>query len=669
MRTSFFTSYAGIWGFILFFAVASPSFGQRASAIIWTNAGGNRLWDYETANWIDDGQATKYLTSDTASFTDTAAGTVDVRPDGISLSNSFLVNSAADYLFQGGTLSGIGGLTKTGMGRLTLASANTYSGSTVVGSTSAVGGTLALANAKAAQNSSIYAYGSTVEVQQSGTTVKNLILADAGSTGSLLKVYVDAANVLTPALTADAFYYDTNARVSINVDGFSGNTTTYQVLSGSGAGDIDTTNVYVSVNTQARVKRTVTGDATSLYVTLTQSTFGALYGEWLTYNGWRVAKVVDYAAAHGIQSPLFNALEALPGYGIIVGYSLNQLHAEAYVTEMSYAAQLQRDFNARLMNWRNMVANNGYYGYTDCNCYSDGCGYGGRKPRRFDLWATVSAESMTRSRVGDYSGYDGDSCGLTVGAEWKFSRCWYGGIALGYDDASQDYLEIDADNDLRAARMSLYGGYVNCCWYGSGHIGYSKDWHDTTRRIRIPGFSTDEYDAPGFAADARGRYNDNVFSTGIEFGKFYSCYDLNLIPTIGVNYVYVHSPRIEENNADSANLVVNGTSYNSLRMPVGLRTNMDICLFSGLVLTPEMRLFGVTEWADRSVRRSAYFAETPEAGVFYSEGGSWGRNGILFGLGLTAQCCCRVTLGFNYDCESWKEYNRHVGSAFLNYRW
>jgi uncharacterized protein with beta-barrel porin domain len=395
----------------------------------------------------------------------------------------------------------------------------------------------------------------------------------------------------------------------------------------------------------------------------------SLYDPWLTENGARVTRTIDRAADLGIHTPLFDALQQLPGYDFIVAPALNQLHAEAYVTQMSFATQLQRDFNNRLMNWRNMVANNGYYGYGDPGNYSDYRGSSVHRMRRYDLWATVSAESMTRQRIGDYSGYKGEVCGATIGAEWKFSPCSYGGIAFGYDDASLLYRQIDADNDLRAARVSLYGGYVNSCWYSSGYIGYSKDWHDTTRRIRVPAFVTDNYNAPGFWADARGRHNDNVFSTGFEMGKFFSCYDLNIIPTIGVNYIFVHSPRVLETNASSANLVVNSASYNSLQMPVGVRTNIDICVFSELILTPELRLFGVTEWADRGVHRSASFRDAQGAGVFYNEGGAWGRNGFLFGLGVTAQCCCRIIVGLNYDCESWKEYNRHIGSAFLNYRW
>ena len=672
MKTSLIPRFIVSWGALLtlplLVAVVSPAFG--ASLATW-NGSVNRQWDTTTQNWVDSGGGSTVFDppNDTALFTNIGAGTVNVQSSGISLSHTFTVDSTVDYVFRGGSLSGTGGITKMGNGRLTLENVNTYSGETRIGDAGNSGGILTLANPLAAQNSTIRAFGSTVEVKQSGTKVNSLALSNVGGVGSTLRINVDSSNTSAPALTAGAFQYDYGSGVAVSVSGFSGAPMTYWVLSGSGAGAIAPENVAVNVDASARVRREVISNANSLYVALTQSTFGALYGDLLTQNGWRVTQTIDYAISKGYWSALFYALDRLPASESVVS-ALNQLHAEAYVTQISFAAQLQRDFNVRLMNWRNMVANNGYYGYTD---YYDTIGYRGngfRKQRRYDLWATASAESMTRQRINDYSGYEGDSCGAAVGVEWKYSPCCYGGVAFGYDDARLEYRHINADDSLRAARVSLYGGYVNSCWYASGYLGYSKDWHHTTRRIRIADhLGTDGTIVPGFSADAQGRYDDSVASAGFELGKFYSCYDLNIIPTIGMNYVYVHSPRIREENGTSANLLVNSMSYNSLQMPVGIRTNIDLCICSGLILTPELRLFGVTEWADHNVRRTAYFREVPQAGVFYNEGGGWGRNGFLFGLGLTAQSCCRITIGLNYDCESWKDYNRHIGSAFLNYRW
>ena len=680
MKTSLLTLR---FGFLNTFLCLPLFFGLVATAypedVFWSGNLSNGLWDNDTANWMKGSEAIAYgnfdSVNDTLLFDDSGARVVNVAPSGIVLSKSFNVSAGQNYEFRGGALSGTGGINKTGSGNLTLTGANEYRGATNVSG----GGGLILANPYAAQYSAISVNASTLRAEKPGTVVGSLTLLN----GSLFQVNVNASNrVDGPNDTVAAFtatsgfnFVGADSQLGIRISGFNGTPATYLVLEGPNAGQFEGTISYIDVpGAGARVRREVIPEHRSLYVSLTMSSFGALYGEWLTENGWRVTQVVDNAAAWGIHTSLFTALEALPGDARVVSSALNQLHAEAYVSGMAYAAQLQRSFNARLMNWRNMVANNGYYGYTTCyDCYDcgDNCGYRGRKPRRYDLWATASAEAQTRGNIKDYSGYNGDSCGLAVGAEWKFSSCTYGGIAFGYDDASLYYKNLDVDSSLRAARVSLYGGYVNSCWYSSGYLGYSKDWQDVTRRIRIPAYQsvTPPVNAPGFSADARGSYNDDVLATGFEMGKFYSCYDLNIIPTIGLDFIYIHSPRIRENDAGSANLVVNSMAYNSLRTPVGIRTNIDLSVFSGLVLTPEMRLFGVTEWVDRTVRRSAYFADARQAGRFFSEGGDWGRNGFLFGLGLTAQCGSRVTLGFNYDCEMWRSYNTHIGSAFLNYRW
>ena len=84
----------------------------------WTNPDATS-WSGET---YDDGDA--------ASFAETGAGTVTLS--GSVAPYSVAVNATADYTFTGDDISGATGLTKSGTGTLTLASANTYTGVTTI---------------------------------------------------------------------------------------------------------------------------------------------------------------------------------------------------------------------------------------------------------------------------------------------------------------------------------------------------------------------------------------------------------------------------------------------------------------------------------------------------------------------------------------------------------
>ncbi|MDR1228855.1 MAG: autotransporter-associated beta strand repeat-containing protein [Azoarcus sp.] len=84
----------------------------------------------------------QYLDGDTVIFDDTATGnaTVTIDASGVAPAN-VTVNSARDYVFSGGAITGTASLTKTGTGTLTLTGNNTYSGATTVsGGTLQIGG-------------------------------------------------------------------------------------------------------------------------------------------------------------------------------------------------------------------------------------------------------------------------------------------------------------------------------------------------------------------------------------------------------------------------------------------------------------------------------------------------------------------------------------------------
>jgi len=104
-------------------------------------------WDIDTtANWQVGATPTKYLVSDMVLFNDAATGTtaislnVPVTPGSVTFDNT-----TKTYTVSGsGSIGGTTGVTKTGAGAVTLATANAYLGATTVN-----GGTLTAGNASA----------------------------------------------------------------------------------------------------------------------------------------------------------------------------------------------------------------------------------------------------------------------------------------------------------------------------------------------------------------------------------------------------------------------------------------------------------------------------------------------------------------------------------------
>lgn len=106
---------------------------QRAPAkgVLWTGAQSN-VWDFETENFLLDGQPTSFVAGDEVIFTDQAVTTTIRLDDNFEVSGLSFLNETSTYEITGnGGFVGTGGLVKKGAGRLTIkTNKNGYTGAT-----------------------------------------------------------------------------------------------------------------------------------------------------------------------------------------------------------------------------------------------------------------------------------------------------------------------------------------------------------------------------------------------------------------------------------------------------------------------------------------------------------------------------------------------------------
>ena len=114
----------------------SVTFSGSPAAIKWTGAQPGGLWDINTTyNWSNGGNSDKYFEFDTITFDDSASGTTSVVLDtAVSPTSVEFGNAAKNYTLTGtGSIIGTTGLALNGGGTVTLATNNTYSGTTNIG--------------------------------------------------------------------------------------------------------------------------------------------------------------------------------------------------------------------------------------------------------------------------------------------------------------------------------------------------------------------------------------------------------------------------------------------------------------------------------------------------------------------------------------------------------
>lgn len=204
------------------------------------------------------GTATDFLSGEVATFTDFPAANQTVNiPADISVANLIFTNNTIDYAFTGtNAITGVGGLTKSGAGKVTLGTTNSFSGAVTLN-----GGTVIIpviansgTNSSIGTSNTITMAGGGIEFSGVGGVSNRAIVVNAG--GGSVGTSVGADLTLSGAFTL-------NDALSIVSEG---STTISSVLTGataslavSGAG---TTKLTGNVTTTGAITKTGAGTLT-----------------------------------------------------------------------------------------------------------------------------------------------------------------------------------------------------------------------------------------------------------------------------------------------------------------------------------------------------------------------------------------------------------------------
>jgi autotransporter-associated beta strand protein len=171
-------------------------------------------WDTITTNWDNGGKADQFYNGDHVVFTDMASSFgVTIRPPGISPGSVRFANATASYTVSGGAISGAASLVKEGSGLVTLGSANSYTGETII-----QGGTLVAMNGAAlgsVSGGTTVTNGGTLDVggMNLGAEVLTIAGAGVGGNGAIVNNSgVDQINALQQVVLAGSAVVGGNAR-------------------------------------------------------------------------------------------------------------------------------------------------------------------------------------------------------------------------------------------------------------------------------------------------------------------------------------------------------------------------------------------------------------------------------------------------------------------------
>ena len=287
-------------------------------------------------------------------------------------------------------------------------------------------------------------------------------------------------------------------------------------------------------------------------------------------------------------------------------------------------------------------------------------GQGNRSAGSFSVWTNGGGlwGNADGDPANDVVGFDQDTWGVMLGADYQIDRNWLVGLGGVYQDSNVDF----EDGDQAEIDGFQVGGFVTYTadsgFYGDG--SFSVGWfdYDTQRQVQI---------GPFLQSTAEGETDAFVFTGALEFGYLWQAGGFLFQPLAGLEYTHASIDGFTETGADPFNLVVSDRDADSLESRLGFVASTELDL-GGMMLVPEVRAEWRHEFLDDNDEVTAAFVGQPGSS-FTAIGSEFGRDAAVVGAGLTLRVTDSIDAFVDYDGRFQSDYQAHAVSGGLRFSW
>lgn len=186
------------------------------------------------------------------------------------------------------------------------------------------------------------------------------------------------------------------------------------------------------------------------------------------------------------------------------------------------------------------------------------------------------------------TGFDFDTGGISVGADYRASDRLFWGVAVGYGQGDAEFDNDGGSLDSEGFSTSLYGSYATDQFYVDGLLGFGWNEHDSTRNIRYT-------DATGpVNRRAKGSTDGTQWSIGVEGGLNLNRGKWQFNPNVSAFYTDVSIDGFAESGAQGLDLLFAGQDNQSFTVSGGASVSYAITT-EKFVLIPQLRVDYVLE--------------------------------------------------------------------------
>jgi uncharacterized protein YhjY with autotransporter beta-barrel domain len=268
---------------------------------------------------------------------------------------------------------------------------------------------------------------------------------------------------------------------------------------------------------------------------------------------------------------------------------------------------------------------------------SSGEDEGGLLDDRLGLFMNGSLRFGDKDATSRESGFEFDTQGVTLGADYRFTDAVVAGFALGYGNASADFDLNSGSQESDSFAGSLYGSWYGQRSYFDGIVSLGTVSFDTVRNINL-------FDG-AIVDTALGSTDGTQLALGIASGFDFGKGGLRFGPNLAVNYITVDIDGFSETTAGTSGLAMafQDQSADSLTIKAGGHLNYSLSRKWG-ILSPQARFDIVRELANDSQKIAVRYANDPIVTGPGQAGGTFviftddpDEYYFLWGVGLAAQ--------------------------------
>jgi uncharacterized protein YhjY with autotransporter beta-barrel domain len=208
---------------------------------------------------------------------------------------------------------------------------------------------------------------------------------------------------------------------------------------------------------------------------------------------------------------------------------------------------------------------------------------GGLLDRRLGIFINGSVRWGNKDPTKRESGFDFDTKGVTLGADYRFTDSFVAGLAVGYADGTADFDSHGGSQDSTGYSGSLYGSWYGTSGYVDTIVSYGQVDYESVRNIDIT--QLDIHDT------ALGTTSGAQWAIGLGGGYDFGRSALRFGPTGSVNYIRVDVDGFTEHTTGDSGLAMSfgDQTGESLMIKVGGQIAYQLSRKWG-ILSPQARL-------------------------------------------------------------------------------